>query len=120
MDPNWIIAIISIISVISPTISTCISYFYQMKIKQLELFEKNRYSAIENFTKSVEEYYHHRTSSSTRIAFESSISNLFIYFSIPNYSLFDKLKECISENDFNKTQFAVSEIVRYLSSQLKK
>lgn len=34
--------------------------------------------------------------------------------------MFDKLKECIKENDYEKTQFALAEIVRYLSSQIDK
>lgn len=120
MDPNWIIAIISVISVASPTISTYLTNRHQLKLKQLELFEKRKYEAIEKFTKSVEAFYVHRRTCNVQIDFESSISNLFIYFSIPNYSLFDKLKECINSNDYNKTQFAVSEIVRFLAEQINK
>lgn len=120
MDPNWIIAIIGISAIISPTISTWLNNRYQLKLKKIELFEKKKYESIENFTKSVELYYHHRTTTDARTNFESSVSNLFIYFSIYDYSLFDKLKECINSNNYDKTQFAISQIVKLLSSQINK
>lgn len=120
MDPNWIMAIIAIVAVVSPTISTWLNNKYQLKIEKLKLFEKCKYDAIENFTKATEFYYYHRTSSERIINFESSIANLYIYFYFPDYSLFDKLKECINKNDYSKTQFALSEIVRYLSQQANK
>ena len=120
MDPNWIMAIIAIVAVVSPVISTHINNKHQLKVEKLKLFEKRKYDAIENFTKSVEIYYHHRTNYEKQINFESSIANLYIYFSIPDYSLFDKLKECIKDYSYNKTQFALSEIVRYLSQQMSK
>lgn len=120
IDPNIVMAIIAFSAVISPTISTYLNNKHQLKIEKLELFEKCKYEAIEEFTKSVESYYYHRTVSQKRIDFESSIANLYIYFSIPNYSLFDKLKEYINKNDYEKTQFALSEIVRYLSQQINK
>lgn len=120
MDPNWIMAIVAIVAVVSPTISTYLNNKYQLKIEKLKLFEKCKYDAIENFTKSVESYYYYRTSCQEVINFESSITNLFIYFSIPNYSLFDKLKECINANDYQKTQFALSEITTFLSQQINK
>lgn len=120
MDPNWVIAIIGIAAVISPVFSTWLNNKYQLKLKKLELFDKCRYKAIENFTNSVEQYYHDRDYVEATVNFESSISNLFLYFSIPNYSVFDKLKECINNNDYEKTQFAVSEIVKFLSSQIDK
>ena len=120
IDPNIVMAIIAFTAVISPTISTYLNNKYHLKIEKLKLFEKCKYDAIEKFTNSVEIYYYHRTDSQRRINFESSIANLYIYFSIPNYSLFDKLKECIDKNDYGKTQFALSEIVRYLSQQINK
>lgn len=120
MDPNWIMAIVAIVAVVSPTISTYLNNKHQLKIEKLKLFEKCKYDAIENFTKSVESYYYYRTSGQRIIDFESSIADLYIYFSIPNYSLFDKLKECINENNYEKTQFALSEIVGYLSQQINK
>lgn len=120
MDPNWIMAIIAVAAIISPIFSAWINNHYQLKSKKLELFDKSRYKAIEDFTNSVEQYYHDRDYVEATVKFESSISNLFLYFSIPNYSLFDKLKECINNNDYSKTQFAVSEIVKYLSSQIDK
>ena len=115
MDPNWIIAIISITSIIFPTACTLINNHYQLQLQKLQLFE-----AIEKFIKSSEYYYYHKGINSAKIDFESSISNLFIYFSIPKYLLFDKLKECINSNEYDKTQFAISEIVKILSSQLEK
>lgn len=120
MDPNWIIAIIGVITALTPSIASWLTNRYQLKLKKLELFEKRKYEAIELFTKSAEFYYHHKSSSSAIINFEASISNLFIYFSIPKYAIFDKLKECISSNEYDKTQFAISEIVKILSSQLEK
>ena len=120
MDPNWVIAIIGIAAIVSPIFSTWLNNKHQLKLKKLEFFDKCRYEAVENFTKATEQYYYDRTFVDATVNFEASISNLFLYFSIPNYSLFDKLKECIAENDYKKTQFALSEIVRYLSSQLDK
>ena len=120
IDPNVVMAIIAFSAVISPTISTYLNNKHQLKIEKLKLFEKCKYDAIESFTKSVEFYYYHRTISERKINFEASIANLYIYFSIPNYSLFDKLKECINKNDYGKTQFALSEIVSYLSQQINK
>ncbi len=119
LDPNWIVAIIGISAIIFPTISTWLNNYYQLKLKKIDMFEKCKYQAVENFTKSFENYYNHETTRN-KIEFESSIANLFIYFSIPNYKMFDKLKECIKENDYEKTQFALAEIVRYLSSQIDK
>ena len=120
IDSNVIMAIIAVSAVISPTISTYLNNRHQLKIEKLKLFEKCKYDAIENFTKSVEFYYYQRTFNERKINFESSIANLYIYFSIPNYSLFDELKKCINKNDYAKTQFALSEIVRYLSQQINK
>lgn len=119
MDPNWIIAIISIISVVSPTLASWLNNRCQLDLKKIEIFEKRKYEAIENFTQSAERYYHY-TTTDNKTYFETSISNLFIYFSIPDYSLFNKLKECIDSNDYNKTQFAISQIVKFLSEQLRK
>lgn len=120
LNPDWIMAIIALVAIISPSITAWITNYYQLKLKKIELFERKKYESIEIFTNSVDKYYLYRTNGNAQINFEASISNLFIYFSIPNYSLFDKLKECIKSNDYSKTQFAVSEIVRFLSSQINK
>ena len=120
LDPNWIMAIIALSAVISPTISTYLNNKHQLKIEKLKLFESCKYDAIEKFAKATEQYCYDRTFVDATVNFEASISNLFLYFSIPNYSLFDKLKECISNNDYKKTQFALSEIIRYLSQQIDK
>ena len=120
MDPNWIIAIIGFASIVSPIFSTYLNNNYQLKLRKLELFDKSRYEAVKDFTDAVEQYYHNRDYGDATAEFESSISNLFLYFSIPDYSLFIKLKECIHNNDYEKTQFAVSEIVKFLSSQINK
>lgn len=120
MDPNWIIAILGISAVLSPSLTTWLNNKHQLKLKQLEIFEKNKLEAIEKFTKAVECYYTQRIMTQALIDFESSIANLFIYFSIPNNSLFDDLRDNIASNDNEETQFTVSKIVRTLSSQLNK
>lgn len=120
MDPNWILAIIALCAIFSPIISTWLNNKYQLEFKQIELLEKSQHNALEFFIKSTEEFFYDKTSLDERVSFESSISNLFIYFSIPDYSLFDKLKQCIKDNDYQKTQFALSEITRFLSTQIKK
>ena len=61
IDPNIVMAIIAFSAVISPTISTYLNNRHQLKIEKLKLFEKCKYDAIENFTKSVEFYYYQRT-----------------------------------------------------------
>lgn len=120
MDPNWIIAILGISAILSPTITTWLNNKHQLKLKQLEVFEKNKLESIEKFTKAVEYFYIHRTVNQARIDFEASVANLFIYFSIPNNSLFDDLRDNIDSNDYDETQFTINKIVRVLSSQLSK
>lgn len=118
MDPNWIIAIIAVITALTPSIASWQTNRYQLKLKKLELFEKRKYEAIEKFTEATEIYYHNRTDKTSQINFEISISNLFIYFSISDYRIIDKLNECINSNDYNKTQFAISELIKLLSYQM--
>lgn len=117
MDPNWIMAIIALAAIVSPVLSTYLSNKQQLKLKQLETIESSKYNVIEKFSKSLEDYYFHRTTN-RQIEFESSIANLHIYFDIPDYSLFDKIKECINLNDYSKTQYALAEIIKYLSKQI--
>jgi hypothetical protein len=75
-------AIVTLSAVLAPVITSWINNEHQLKVKQLELFENNRYKAIENFTKSTEYFYYHTTKTEAQVDFEYSISNLFIYFSI--------------------------------------
>ncbi len=75
LDPNWIVAIIGVSAIIFPTISTWLNNYYQLKLKKIDMFEKCKYQAVENFTKSFENYYNHETTRN-----KSSLSLLSLIF----------------------------------------
>jgi len=120
MDPNIVIAIVTFSAVLSPVITNWINNEHQLKLRKLEIFEIAKYEAIKDFTKSFQQYYWNSTARDYFINFNSSVANLHIYFSTPNDSLFDELKKCVTEQNYNKAQYALDEIVKYLSSQLNK
>ena len=119
---NLILAVVALISLISPIITTLINNHHQLKIKKIDMYETAKRKALQNFIISTEEYFSSNRDIEKLIQFNSSINELYIYFSINDsaYQLFDKLKEIIKSNDSNKTQYAINQIVMYLSNQLKK
>ena len=119
---NLILAVVALISLISPIITTLINNHHQLKIKKIDMYETAKRKALQNFIISTEEYFSSNRDIEKLIKFNSSINELYIYFSINDsaYQLFDKLKEIIKSNDSNKTQYAINQIVMYLSNQLKK
>lgn len=99
INPDLVMAIIALIAIISPIITTFLNNKHQLKMLKIEKYEFAKYTAINNFIQSAEEYYYHPTKSQNLINFDSSIANLYMYFSIIDHSIFEKIKEYIKIAD---------------------
>lgn len=98
-DSNTITVVIAVIALISPIATAWINNHYQTKRENIQNYELAKRQALIDFIKCANDYHLHKTSNRT-IEYNSSLSNLYIYFSnIPkeihnlctiNYNEFDK------------------------------
>ena len=75
-----ITAIIALIALISPIITTIINNRYQLKLKKIELYEIAKRKCLEDFIKAISDCYSSSNSLGSVINFHSHISSLYVYF----------------------------------------
>lgn len=114
--------VIGIIAFISPIITAIINNIHQTKMKKLDMYEIEKRTVLSNFIKACEDFMLQGEYVSTKLwsAYYSSMHQLFIYFDIPDYSIFSQLKDVIKQgNIFNSNQ-ELTKIVKVLSKQISK
>lgn len=109
-----ITGIIALIALISPIITSFIDNRYKLKRENIQNYELAKRLALENFIKCANNYIRQQTSLNTA-QFDTSLNNLYLYFSkIPDS--IHTLKNT-NLNDFEKN---LNKIVIQLSKQIKK
>ena len=118
MDPNWIMAIIAISSILSPAIVSVIDNVFKYKFKKLELNYPNKRNALTNFVNQAMSVYNTENFIDV-IKYNSAKNDLYIYFNnIP-----DKLIESLE--NYNKKSLSdykvtLTSIIKKLSQQIGK
>lgn len=114
IDSNIVTIVIAVVAFLSPIVTTLINNHYQSKRENIQNYELAKRQALIDFIKCANNYHEHKTSSRSA-EYNSSLSNLYIYFSnIPKeiHSL-----ENINYNEFDKS---LTEIIIKLSNQVTK
>lgn len=111
---SWVMAVIlGLSAIVSPIVTAIINNKYQLKLKNIEVFELSKRTALENFIKSACDW-NYSSSVGSYESFRTSKEYLYIYFqSVPNSI------NTLNKNDndyFNK----LSNIVQVLSKQIEK
>lgn len=119
LDPNWIMAIIAISAILSPTIVSIIDNISKYKSKKLELDYPKQREALSNFISSAMEYY--VAESFVYVTkYVAAKNNLYVYFSnIPNKEL-DKLEELQLSRQLSEYKKCLNNIAIKLSQQISK
>lgn len=117
---SWVIAVIlGLSAIISPIVTTVINNKYQSKIKELEMFNESKISALNNFVEATVEVISSHNSEDLTEYF-SSINKLFIYFNNLTLDTFNDLSKSLKENNFSKANQCLTILVAYLSNQVQK
>lgn len=114
IDSNIVTIVIAVVAFLSPIITTLINNHYQSKRENMQNYELAKRQALINFIKCANDFHMHN-SSNRIVEYNSSLSNLYIYFSdIPKeiYNL-----ENIGYNEFDKS---LNKIIIKLSNQVTK
>lgn len=119
MDPNWIMAIIAIAAILSPTIVSIIDNIFKYKSKKLELSYVEQRNALNNFVNSAMHYYP-KASFNDVIKYETSKNSLYSYFhNVPDEEI-SKLEVLATESNIAEYKKTLSIISNKLSSQIGK
>lgn len=125
---NWntfsciISVVIGVIAFISPIVTAIINNYHQTKIKKLDMYEIEKRNALSNFIKACEnfilegEYVNNKLWS----AYYSSIHQLYIYFVIPDDSMFLQLENVIKRQNIFESNHKLTKVVVTLSKQISK
>lgn len=117
---SWVIAVIlGLSAIISPIVTTVINNKYQSKIKELEMFNESKISALNNFVEATVEVISSHNSEDLTEYF-SSVNKLFIYFNNLTLDTFNDLSKSLKENNFSKANQCLTILVTYLSNQVQK
>lgn len=109
-----ITGIIALSAILSPIFTTWIDNHYKSSREKTQNYELAKREALNEFIKCANEFHQHDTSSRTS-AYDSSLNNLYLYFSnVP-----DEISglKVVSYNSFEN---ALRDIVIKLSKQIKK
>lgn len=114
--------VIGIIAFISPIITAIINNVHQTKMKKLDMYETEKRIALSNFIKACEDFMLEGEYVSNKLwsAYYSSIHQLFIYFNIPDYSMFLQLENVIKQQNIFNSNRELTKIVVTLSKQISK
>lgn len=126
-NPDVVMAIIAIVAIISPIITTIMTNSYQLKIKKLDMYEEAKRNALSEFIASAQATIFNSNDPEIMLEYTSCFDKLFIYFS--NISLdtirsFDQARANLANNDtpenFKNANIELSKIVITLSKQIAK
>lgn len=120
MSDTILVAIITALATTIPQIiNSIISYHKDMKQKQLELFEKNRLSAIVEFLDTVgETYSHNGLAQFKKYKFDKSLNKLLLYFPNINSEEITKIFNSTKEWDSVKRIDALKPLIKQLSKSI--
>lgn len=120
MSDTILVAIITALATTIPQIiNSIISYHKDMKQKQLELFEKNRLSAIVEFLDTVgETYSHNGLAQFEKYKFDKSLNKLLLYFPNINSEEITKIFNSTKEWDSVKRIDALKPLIKQLSKSI--
>lgn len=110
-----ITAIIALIALVSPIATAIINNCYQLKLKNIELYEIAKRQCLEEFIKATSNYYDSSNSLGEIVDLHSHVNNLYIYF--------DNVPEAVNNLSSLSGQTLTKEltnIVTELSKQIKK
>ena len=112
---SWVIAVIlGLSAIISPIATTIINNKYQLKLKNLEIYELSKRQCLENFINSAISYKYSSNISGT-IGLRENINKLYLFFSnIPT-----DITKLYRKNE-EKYEIILTNIVQVLSKQLEK
>ena len=114
IDSNTVTIIIAVIALISPIATAWLNNHYQTKRENIQNYELAKRQALIDFIKCANDYHQHKTSSRTA-EYNSSLSNLYIYFSnIP------KEIHNLENTNYNEFDKELNSIIVKLSSQVTK
>lgn len=119
MDPNWIMAIIAIAAILSPTIVSIIDNIFKYQSKKLEIEYPKQREALSQFIFCAMEYYVGNSFIFTT-KYIAAKNNLYVYFSnVPNKKL-DKLDLLASSKQLDEYKKCLNSISIELSQQIHK
>lgn len=120
MSDTILVAIITALATTIPQIiNSIISYHKDMKQKQLELFEKNRLSAIVEFLDTVGETYSREgLAQFEKYKFDKSLNKLLLYFPNINSEEITKIFNSTKEWDSVKRIDALKPLINQLSKSI--
>lgn len=119
MDPNWIMAIIAIAAILSPTIVSIIDNIFKYKSKKLELSHPNQRSALATFMSESLLFYLDSTYTDM-IKYNIAKNNLYIHFKDVNDKYFNDLDSYKKASNLESYKNTVNKIVKELSLQIDK
>lgn len=127
IDPNVILAIISVIAVVSPIATAFINNWYQTKIKKLDMYENAKRIALSDFITSAQETMFNPDDSEIMTEYLVNFDKLFIYFSdisIETIKPFEharaNLANVSSPENLQDANKKLSYLIFDLSKQIKK
>lgn len=127
MDPNWIIAIIAFVAIISPVLTSIIDNIVKYKIKKLDMYEDAKRNALCNFINSAQSAILNSEDSEIVLNYICSYDQLFIYFSeltIDDIKPLDlsrtEANNNYSDEKFRKANTELTKLVEKLSKQIAK
>lgn len=119
IDPNWVMAIVAIIAIVSPIITAIINNLYQSWLRKIELYEiAKRQAFIEYISASVNVVA--SKTPENEIAFYKSLNSLYAYF--PNIAELkpEALIKPICYSDLIDYNHYSQELIVFLSKQIRK
>lgn len=120
-DLSWTIAsIIAVAAFLSPIVTCFLNNKHQLKIKKLDMYEKAKRDALNEFIECTEDYLLNLNFTEQNVKYYSSLNKLFIYFSNINIDTFKDFDTYCKNNDYSKATFELVKIVQLLSQQIAK
>lgn len=123
IDPNVVLAVISVIAVVSPIATAIISNWHQTKIKKLDMYEDAKRKALSDFIDSAQEVMFSPDEIDAMVNYSANFDKLFIYFdniSVQTIKPFDSARTDYSNNPTSENLQTANRQLSYLVSNLSK
>ena len=115
-----ITAIIALIALVSPIITTLINNHYEFKNRKIDVYYSNQCKALDNFVKCTLNYYGETLTWGEMSAYTTALNNLYIYFNNLDDSLFTQLDNARQKSNIKEYKQLLNIIVKELSKQISK
>lgn len=120
MDPNWIMAIIALSAIFSPTIVSIVDNIFRYQSEKLELQYPNQRNALSNFVNKAMLCYPKNITFQIVTEYNVAKNDLYIYFNNVPGALLDNLDKYKKEQNLDKYKTTINQIIKRLSAQLNK